>query len=87
MSDRVAEALDDGHSVEGTIGTFYDVAPDAKESSEEDDTCYGCHEDHNKNSDANAEESEPTNDKNKMLMPSIIIITEDMQKMQGKHLK
>ena len=87
ISDRIAEGLDEECDTEGELGLFYDVVPDAEESPAEDDAWYEWHEDHNKDSDEDAEESEHINYESNMTLPSIIITIEEIQQTQGKHLK
>ena len=40
LFDRVVEGLDEEYDIEGEVGLFYDVVPDAEESTAEDDACY-----------------------------------------------
>ena len=63
------------------------MAPDAEESFAEDDTCCELCEDHNEDSGADVDESEHANDESNALLPSIVLTTEDTQKMKGKNLK
>ena len=79
-SDKVAEGLDEECDSEGETQPFYDVTPDAEESSVEDDVCYEWCEDHNEDSDTHVEESEPASDESNVLFPSITTLIEEVRK-------